>query len=172
MGSATSVQSNYDDMYDITYNSYSTCKTFDSDLEIKKIYISFDSSQKNNQYIKKLCKDLTNLNCDIKCSEYNDELSTKYTSQEISKMVENIINQTSLLIVCISKNSIRSYLQSIEINIALDSNKNILYIMTDKDYASVKYNLLNGIIRNNTWCPLYDDKSLTHLIKYLVQNYI
>jgi hypothetical protein len=86
-------------------------------------------------------------------------------------LFEKIINQSSLLILCISKNSIRSYLQSIEINTAIDSNKNILYLITDNDYASLKYNLLNGLIKNDKWQPLYDEKTLTHLTQYLVSNY-
>ena len=172
MGSGSSVQTNYDEEYDITYNSFKTYSSFDSDYINKNIYISFDSSQKNNPYIKSLYTDLTTLKFNVKCSEYSDSIATNYTSQEISKMVEKIMIQSSLLILCISKNSIRSYLQSIEINAALDSNKSILYIMTDSDYASVKYNLLNGLIKNNNWQPLYDEKTLTHLTQYLVTNYV
>ena len=168
MGSASSIQTNHDK----EYNYFASYNSFDKGSINKNIYISFDSSQKNNPYIKSLSRDLTKLNYNIKCAEYTDEITTKYTSQEISKMTKKMMNQSCLLIVCISKNSIHSYLQNIEINTALDSNKNILYIMTDNDYASVKYNLLNGLIKDNTWYPLCDEKSLIHLLQHLLTFYI
>jgi hypothetical protein len=131
------------------------------------IYISYDYRQNNNHFLKKLQNELVNLNHNIICSEITSEPLKYLTATEISRNIENILNHTSYFILCVSEETIRSFHQTIEINNALDSNKEILYLLMDKSYTPFNDIYVKGIIKNKKWMRLYDDEHLSDCLNYL-----
>jgi len=131
----------------------------------KNIYISYDYREKSNEYIKKLRSRLEKEDYNIIYSESTCEGFELLSSAEISKKIENIMDSSYCLIICLSKETLRSYYQTIEINSALDSKKEIIYIMLDEDYTPSKNQTVKSIVKQQNWYPLYHDEHLSELIE-------
>jgi len=74
--------------------------------------------------------------------------------------VSEIMSYSKIIIICISEKTISSFHQAIEINKALDSNKNILYIFTDIHFTPISTPYLNSMVGFNKWLPAYDGPTL------------
>ena len=85
----------------------------------------------------------------------------------ISSSIESILSKSKCIIVCINEKTLRSFKQIIEINNILDSNKKIIYAMTDKKFTPLTTIHLNGFIQTNQWFMAYDDETLEHTISQL-----
>lgn len=113
------------------------------------IYIS---SSENDHWAANLYKNLNNnaIQCDI----------NHFDASVLSASIESIIAKCIYIIVCINEKSLRSFHQMVEINNILDSNKKIIYVMTDANFTPLTSIHLNGFIKNNLCMNAYDEESL------------
>jgi archaellum biogenesis ATPase FlaH len=77
------------------------------------IYVSYDSGQKDNPYILGLCEELKNNKHNVICSELmNQEFDKSDDVRNIIKAMENIVEHSHLIILCISQRTLSNYYQS------------------------------------------------------------
>ena len=131
------------------------------------IYISYDCRQKDNLYVRVLRDELKKMNLSVIYSEITSESLSHLSSIEISTNIANIMNRTSYFILCVSKETIRSFHQAIEIDNALNANKNILYLMIDEFYTPFNNQFVRGIVRKNKWMPFYSDENVIDSLEYI-----
>ena len=130
------------------------------------IYISYDEREKNNLYIRVLRDELRKMYFNIIYSEITSEALSNLSSYEISTSIKNIMTNTVYFILCVSKETIRSFHQAIEIDNALNSNKEILYLMVDKFYTPLNNDCVKGIVSKNKWMPFYS--AVLDTLQYLL----
>jgi hypothetical protein len=82
-------------------------------------------------------------------------------------LVDRVIKDSLYIVICISRKTVSSYCQAIEINSAMDSKKTIVYIMTDEDYTPENIPFLNGLVKYNIWLPGYDKQTIAAAVKTL-----
>lgn len=82
-------------------------------------------------------------------------------------MVKQIMEQSINVFICVSETTVTSFRQAIEISMAFESNKNIVYIFTDELFTPSNTPYLNGIVRNNIWLPAYDTTTIETSIETL-----
>ena len=98
-------------------------------------------------------------NCDIEYKELCIEKLTEKGYTIVSKNTSYIIN-AKYVFIFISGHTTKSALQSRDINVCVENNKPIIYLITDRDYlpsinASI-YNFISG----NSYYPFYDKDSV------------
>jgi hypothetical protein len=81
-----------------------------------------------------------------------------------SCMFEKVMSESYYIIICISDKTVSSFYQAIEIDYALNSNTNIIYVMTDAHFTPENTFYLNGVVRHNKWLPAYDSDTLTSAV--------
>ena len=124
----------------------------------KHIYISYSDNDDN---AKVLHEELINsghnmMKCSLTpCEGANVEPAT------LSIMFEKVMSESSHIIICISDKTVVSFRQAIEIHHALNSNTNIIYVMTDADFTPDNTLYLNAVVKYNKWFPAYDKNTLT-----------
>lgn len=124
----------------------------------KNIYISYSDNDDN---AKVLHDELINSGHNMmKCSptfieKHNLNIDT------ISNMFEKIMSKSYYIIICISDKTVSSFHQAIEINHALTSNTNIIYVMTDAHFTPENTFYLNNVVKYHKWLPAYDKNTLT-----------
>jgi hypothetical protein len=132
------------------------------------IYISYDYRQKNNLYVRVLRDELRKMNLNVIYSEITSDSLSHLSSSEISANIRNIMNHTSYFILCVSRETIRSFHQAIEIDNALNANKNILYLMIDEFYTPLNNHCVKSIVSKNKWMPFYSDENVLDSLEYLL----
>jgi len=125
------------------------------------IYFSY---AENNEYIQTMEKDFRNLNYDVIDSSLIKKSFVDLTNMDISNIVEQIVEKTKYIFVCISPNSIKSITQMIEMNEIINKKNELknklIYLMMDRNYNPITNNELNSIIQQNKWFPVYDENTL------------
>ena len=85
--------------------------------------------------------------------------------------MENLIENTRFIIVCLSLKSLKSYTQSIETNKLLDysfkDNNKVIYLITDPNYEPL---LLNSIKNNNNYFPYYDQETVNDSFEKIIKK--
>jgi hypothetical protein len=137
---------------------------------LNNIYISYDSSNKENIYIKKLIEELEKINFNVQKTDNNILINQSLDYSDKIEMINNVINNSLYVLVCITNNSVKSFIQSIEINSVLESNRKIIYIMTNKNYTPLTNKSLYSIIQNNKWYSLYDNQTFDETLKNIKDN--
>jgi hypothetical protein len=133
------------------------------------IYLSYDYRQKNSVYIRALQNELKRMDSNIIYSDIAIESSAHLSSSDISFNMSNIMETTSYFIFCVSKDTIRSFYQAIEIDSALNANKHILYLMLDEKYTPLNNSCVKGIVGQKKWLPLYNDDTLIDVLNLLLE---
>jgi len=135
--------------------------SFITSVEID-IYLSY--SNQKNEYLERMRDTLQNLNFRILDSSLMIQSRTDFSNYEISKHMEEFIEKTKFIFICISKETIKSVTQIMEMNAILDkypnNQHNILYFMTDADYTPLTNTELKSIVKKTEWYPLYDENTL------------
>lgn len=93
----------------------------------------------------------------------------KMSTFQLSPVVKNIMSNSFYIIIYISRATVASYYQALEINNAVKSNAHIMYIMTDKTYTPENTSFLKKFIRGNPWLPAYDEETLTTTLEELIR---
>jgi hypothetical protein len=133
------------------------------------IYISYNTTDKFNLYIEILRDELRIRKYNVIYSELTTNSIQNISYGEILKNIQIIMQNTNHFIVCISKETIYSYYQAIEIDTALNSYKEILYLMLDEFYTPLNNRCVKGIVGHNKWLPFYRNKHAFDVIDYLVK---
>ena len=130
------------------------------------------SRYKNNTYISYADED-TNaqilydeiLNSGFSAFQANFEKDVGVTI--FQQLVQEIMEHSKVIIICISEKTVTSFRQAVEINIALNSNKNIVYIFTDEQFTPDNTTHLNGLVRYNLWLGAYNETTIIHAMETL-----
>jgi hypothetical protein len=88
--------------------------------------------------------------------------------ESFTVLVNGIMNTSTYIIICISEKTVCSFYQAIEINSAIESNKKIIYIMTDENFTPLNKPYLNGLVKNSIWLPAYDNTTIDAALRVLV----
>lgn len=89
-------------------------------------------------------------------------------SEQLSPIVKNIMANSFYIVIYISRLTVGSYYQAIEINNAILSNANIVYIMTDKTYTPLNTTFLKNFVQDKKWLPAYDEETFNETLEELV----
>ena len=131
------------------------------------IYISYDYGERNNVYLRVLRDELIKMNFHIVYSETTSEALNHLSYQEITENIKNIMSRTVYFILCISKETLRSFHQAIEIENAFNGNKKMLYLLIDEMYTPLNTQCVKWIVSNNKWMPFYSKETVSDTLKYL-----
>ena len=140
-----------------------------NNISTNNIYISYDNQNARNINIKALLNELSKTNFTILYSEMINDSLQHLSYMNISQNIKKIMETTSYFIFCVSETTIRSYHQAIEIDNALNSNKNIVYLITNKLYSPKNNSIVNGFIKDKLWLPFYDEETVFNSLYKLTQ---
>ena len=151
----------------------SASSSFLTDAELD-IYLSYSNK---TEHMERMMDTLRNMNFKIMDSSVMIQSRIDFPISEISKHMEIFIEKTKFVFICISKETIRSITQIMELNEIMNKYPNlqnkIIYFMVDSDYTPITNIELNSIIKKNKWHPIYDEDSLfctTNTILTLLMN--
>jgi hypothetical protein len=131
-----------------------------NNIASNNIYISYDNTNSKNINIQILLDELSNTKFTIIYSEMSDYSFQHLSYENISKNIEKIMETTSYFIFCVSETTTKSFHQAIEIDNALNADKNIVYLITNKLYTPKNNSIVNGFIKDKLWLPFYDEDSV------------
>jgi hypothetical protein len=134
------------------------------------VYVSYDSSQFQNDYLDTLLEKLLEEGLQIIHSKLTTDPLKHLSAQEISLQIENILKHTNCFVLCVSELTLKSYHQTIEINNAIDSNKKIIYLIMDKGYSPANNLFAKSLVGKNKWLPFYTDEHVIECRNYLVTD--
>ena len=104
--------------------------------------------------------------------EYKSSNDNDNEIECFTNLVEEILKTSDYIIICISENTVCSFYQAIEINSAMKSPKNIIYLMTSFNFTPLNRPYLNGLVKHHIWLPAYDDTTIESTLKYLGEKFI
>ena len=144
----------------------------DAELDI---YLSYPNK---TEYMERMMETLQNMNFKMMDSSLMIQSRTDFSTSEISKHMEIFIEKTKFIFICISKETIKSVTQIMEMNEIMDKypilQNKIIYFMMDPDYTPITNNELTSIVKKNIWFPIYDEDSLFYttnkLLTLLMKN--
>jgi hypothetical protein len=140
-----------------------------NNIVTNNIYISYDNNNSTNINIKQLLDELSKTNFTVIYSEMTNYSFQKLSYEQISKNIEKIMETTRYFIFCVSETTTKSFHQAIEIDTALNGDKNIVYLITNKLYTPKNNSMVNGFIKDTLWLPFYDEESVFDSLRKLTQ---
>jgi len=140
-----------------------------NNIATNNIYISYDNQNSRNINIKALLNELSSTNFTLIYSEMINNSLQHLSYENISKNIEKIMETTSYFIFCVSETTTKSFHQAIEIDNALNTDKNIVYLITNKIYTPKNNSLVNGFIKDKLWLPFYDEETVFNSLRHLTQ---
>jgi hypothetical protein len=125
------------------------------------IYISYPNK---TEFMEIMVDTLKKLDYVIMDSSLMIQSRTDLSTSEISKYMEIFIENTKFIFICISKETIKSITQIMEMNSIIDKyptfQTKMVYFMMDSDYTPITNVELISIVKENVWYPIYDKDSL------------
>ena len=133
-----------------------------TDVELD-IYLSYPNK---TEYMERMMETLQNMHFKVIDSSLMIQSRTDFSITEISKHMEIFIEKTKFIFICISKDTIKSVTQIIEMNEIMDKyptlQNKIIYFMMDPDYTPITNVELKSIVKLNVWYPINDEDSLLY----------
>jgi hypothetical protein len=133
------------------------------------IYLSYPNK---TEYIERMTETLQNMQFKMMDSSIMIQSRTDFSTSEISKYMEIFIEKTKFIFICISKESIKSVTQTMEMNEIIDKyptlQNKIIYFMMDQDYTPITTAELKSIVKKHVWYPIYDEDSLFYTTNKLL----
>jgi hypothetical protein len=133
------------------------------------IYLSYPEK---TEFIAKMMDILQNMNFRIMDSSLMIQSRIDFSNSEISKYMEELIEKTKYVFICISNKTIKSVTQIMEMNEIMDkypiTQNKIIYFMMEPDYTPITNKELKCIVKNNIWYPIYDEDSLFYTTNKLL----
>ena len=125
------------------------------------VYISYDNTLPYN-HLQLMCSEIETRDFNVVTSE-STKLCEQQNSEYISNKIEEIMKTCKYLIICVSNKTIRSFLQTMELNIALDYGDKLIYIITEKekDLNLITNSIITTVIKDNKCFRCYDDYTVT-----------
>lgn len=121
------------------------------------IYISFRQS---NEYIEELELLFKQDNKRILNSSILLNTAKEIPSKILTQYIDNLIEHTKYVIICVTKEMYNSYYQTLEINTLLSNEfkkDNIIYLMLEADFTP-ENSFIKHVIKEN-WYPFYDKET-------------
>ena len=147
--------------------------SFITDAEID-IYLSYPNK---TEFMERMMDTLQNMNFKVIDSSLMIQSRKDFSISQISKYMQSFIEKTKYIFICISKETIKSVTQIIEMNEIMDKyptlQNKMIYFMMDSDYTPITNQELKSIVKQNVWYPIYDEDSLfytTHKILTILMN--
>jgi hypothetical protein len=125
-------------------------------------YISYSIGDLNAEYIH---NELINAGLNVLQARFMTELNDGLDLFKLS--LKEIMGQSKNIIFCISEKTAGSFHQTIEITNALESDKNIIYVFTDKQFTPLNTPYLIGLVSFNFWLPAYDNTTIEKTLEVL-----
>ena len=131
------------------------------------IYISYDENDRCGEIIH---DELIRLGVNIHKGRgvIDDYNGNGNEIESFTNLADGIMNKSACIIICISEKTVCSFYQAIEINSAMESNKQIIYIMTDANFTPLNQPYLNGLVKTSRWLPAYDDTTIDAALIFIV----
>ena len=133
---------------------------------LNNVYISYDNTLRHS-YLQTMCSQIETTGFNIITSELT-RLCEQKNVEYISNTIEETMKTCKYLIICVSNKTIKSFLQTIELNIALDYRDKIIYVITEKDLNPITNSIIISIIKDNKYFRCYDDHTLTTSINEIM----
>ena len=127
-------------------------------------YISYATNDSMGEFIH---NELLRVGLNIVQGSLTSLVECNFATPDFSLMIKRIMVNSNLILICISEKTVTSYHQAIEINNALDSNKPIVYIFTDKNFTPANTEYPNGFVKCNKWLPAYDEETRNATLEVL-----
>jgi hypothetical protein len=127
------------------------------------VYISYNELLKRD-YLKLICSEIGLLGYNIITSELSQVVDKKYNVMEVTEHINEIMKRSSYVIVCISSETIKSFLQTIELNVAFEYREKIIYIITDPIFNKFTNTIIKSIIKDNYWFHCHDDETFINCL--------
>ena len=117
------------------------------------IYVSYDINHANACYILDVIDHLTKMGYHVISSKQHDVAKGfDLTNQQIT----NAIRSAKYLVICVSKNTVRSPIQNMEINHAWNHETGFMYLMMDADYTPQTNDEIKSVVKKHDWNSCYD----------------
>jgi hypothetical protein len=133
------------------------------------IYISYPNK---TEYMEIMVDTLKKMDYVIMDSSVMIQSRTDLSIREISKYMETFIENTKFIFICISKETIKSITQIMEMNEIIDKypifQTKMVYFMMDSDYTPITNIELISIVKENVWYPIYDKDSLLNTTNEII----
>lgn len=132
---------------------------------------------KDNTYISYADKDacaeilyneLINAGLNVIQGRFLCETNTVNSTELFVDNVLKIMYESDYIIICVSEKTVNSFHQAVEINEALDSKKNIIYVFTDINFTPISTPYLNGLVCDNKWLPAYNELTLNSTLDEII----
>ena len=124
------------------------------------IYLSYPNLDAN---IEELKNTLINLNYNVLDSSLTSEHVKEKNISELNSIVSNYLLIIPLQIICISPETTKSIIQTLEMNNTPDDSS-IIYLMLDRNYTPSTNFELNTLMCNKKhtpiWFPYYDENTI------------
>jgi hypothetical protein len=123
---------------------------------IKYVYISYPEMDANIEGLK---NKLLQLNYNVMDSSLTNEHIQSSSIEKVVKDIPNLLNIIPLVFVCVSKKTISSITQTIEMN-NIATGTNIIYLMLDENYTPLTNRELTTIVRTHMWLSYYNEDTI------------
>ena len=137
------------------------------------IYISYPIK---TEYIGKMIDTLQKMDLKIMESSLMIQSRKDFSISEISKYMEIFIEKTKFIYIFISKETIKSVTQIIEMNEIIDKyptcQMKMIYFMMDSDYTPITNVELKSIVKENVWYPVYDEDTIVDTTNKILTSFM
>jgi len=147
MGSASSISSD-------TKNAYN-------------VYISYDNTLQHN-CLQTMCSSIEKIGINTITSDVSKLCDKNHHATHITNNITEMMKSCKYLIICVSNSTIKSFIQTIELNVALDYSDKIIYIITEKELNPIINSFIGSVIKDNKWFRCYDESTFTNCLKEIM----
>jgi hypothetical protein len=134
---------------------------------VYNVYISYDHTLDYN-YLQMMCKSIDIKGINIITTDVSKLCDNNYDAVYITNNITEMMTTCKYLIICVSNSTIKSFIQTIELNIALDYRDKIIYIITEKESNPIIDSIIGSVVKENTWFRCYDESTFTHCLKEIM----
>jgi len=136
--------------------------------ESKHVYISYSLSLHTNlQHIQELRDKLKQKGYSVTTSDFTNKVFDKMSDvKNVVKTMDNIVSNSTLIIICVSKQTLSNYYQTIEMKSAFASKKKVVFLMTDETYTPETHPLFTNSYKYD-WFPFYYKLNVKTVLKFL-----
>lgn len=134
---------------------------------IYNVYISYDYTLQYN-CLQTMCLSIEQLGINIITSDVTKLCDKNYDANYITNNITETMKTCKYLIICVSNSTIKSFIQTIELNIALDYRDKIIYIITEKESNPIIDSIIGSVVKDNKWFRCYDESTFAHCLNEIM----
>ena len=115
-----------------------------------------------------MCLSIEQLGINIITSDVTKLCDKNYDANYITNSITETMKTCKYLIICVSNSTIKSFIQTIELNIALDYRDKIIYIITEKESNPIIDSIIGSVVKDNKWFRCYDESTFAHCLNEIM----